>query len=391
MNTRDMKDKIMQVLIYFSSGFTLFILVLIVGFIFIKGIPHINMSFLTNDYNDKTSYVITNLSKDNNEEVKDGYLASLGVTVGLTENKEQLEITKIAKDSPVINAVDIQQTPYKLKKQDLITKIGSSDVDEIIKKNKGDQKLVLQEITKILNETADPSVRLKVVRPGGGIVPMLVTTLYMIFLSLVVAAPIGILSAIYLNEYAKQGKIVTVIRFAIQNLAGIPSIIYGLFGALFFVQILKMKYSILAGALTVSIILLPVIIATTEETLKAIPKTYRESSLGLGATKLQTTMKVVLPNALPGILVAIILSIGRIVGESAALLLTAGTVAQIPGALTGDKASGATLTIKAYTILKEEGNIGASCAIGVVLIVLIFFLNMSSKYITKKFLAKNNG
>lgn len=146
----------------------------------------------------------------------------------------------------------------------------------------------------------------------------------------------------------------TTIHFAIENLAGIPSIIFGLFGNLFFVKICHMQYSILAGALTLSIILLPTIITTTEEALKAIPKTYRESSLGLGATRLQTIARVVLPNALPGILVAVILSIGRIVGESAALLLTAGTVASIPKALVGNSASGATLTIKMYTLMKEK-------------------------------------
>ena len=180
----------------------------------------------------------------------------------------------------------------------------------------------------------------------------------------------------------------TIIHFAIENLAGIPSIIYGLFGSLVFVQTIKLQYSILAGALTVSIILLPTIITTTEETLKTIPKTYRESSLGLGATKLQTITKVVLPNAISGILVAILLSIGRIVGESAALLLTAGTVAQIPERLYGNSASGATLTIKAYMLMKEENDLSTACAIGVILLVIVIVINMSSKLVTKYFLNK---
>ncbi|HEX3077892.1 MAG TPA: ABC transporter permease subunit, partial [Lachnospiraceae bacterium] len=143
------------------------------------------------------------------------------------------------------------------------------------------------------------------------------------------------------------------------------------------------------GAFTLSILLLPTIISITEEALKSIPNGYRESSLGLGATKLQTNFRVVLPNALPGILVAIILSIGRIVGESAALIFTAGTVAQIPSALTGNSAGAATLTTKLYWLLKEEGNVKAACSIAVVIIVLIWALNILSKWITKRFTIKS--
>ena len=215
---------------------------------------------------------------------------------------------------------------------------------------------------------------------------MVVTTLYMIGISLLISAPVGIFSAVYLIEYAKPGRLMSTIHFAIQNLAGIPSIIYGLFGSLFFVKVCRLQYSLLAGALTLSIILLPTIITTTEEALKAIPKTYRESSLGLGATKLQTINKVILPNAMPGILVALLLGIGRIVGESAALLLTAGTVAQIPQALFGNSASGATLTIKMYTLMKEENDLTTACAIGIVLLVIIIFINWASKAITKRLL-----
>lgn len=183
----------------------------------------------------------------------------------------------------------------------------------------------------------------------------------------------------------------TVIHFAIENLAGIPSIIYGLFGSLFFVKVCGFQYSILSGALTLAIVLLPTLITTTEEALKAIPKTYRESSLGLGATKLQTISRVILPNALPGILVAVLLSIGRIVGESAALLLTAGTVAQIPKALFGNSASGATLTIKAYTLMKEENDLTTACAIGIILLFIIIILNFASKMVTKKLLNKKGA
>ncbi|MGL5316683.1 MAG: phosphate ABC transporter permease PstA [Peptostreptococcaceae bacterium] len=215
----------------------------------------------------------------------------------------------------------------------------------------------------------------------GGIMPMIVATLYTVALSILVATPIGILSAIYLQEYAKKGKIVTVIRFATESLAGIPSIIYGLFGGIFFVVTLGMKYSILSGSLTVAIIILPVIIRTTEEALKTVPQSYREASLALGSTKFQTLYKVVLPSAVPGILSGLILSVGRVIGESAAILLTAGTVAQMPGTIFD---SARTLTVHAYLLTKEKGDIAGAASIGVVLIVIVLFLNTIAKVLAKR-------
>ena len=377
------KDTITTGLVYGSSFLTVAVLVLILGFIFINGIPNISMHFLTSDYENKTMYV--NIPVTNDVNTVENPAASLGISVKLDE-KNQVIIDKIESNSTVKEAVDMNGDKSKIKKGDIISKIDAVDLEEVWKT--GNKQQIFNIFSDSLNQAQNEVIRLKITRIGGGIIPMLVTTFYMIVLSLLVAAPIGILSAIYLNEYAKQGKLVTLIRFAIQNLSGIPSIIYGLFGSIFFVQICRMSYSILAGALTIAIILLPVIISTTEEALKAIPKGYRESSLGLGATKLQTISKIILPNALSGILVAVILSVGRIVGESAALLLTAGTVASIPTAFTGSKASGATLTIKAYTALKEQGNIGEACAIGVVLIILIIVLNFLSKMITNRYMAR---
>lgn len=217
---------------------------------------------------------------------------------------------------------------------------------------------------------------------NSGILPMIVTTLYMVALAVIVATPIGVLAAVYLQEYAKQGKVVKLIRFATESLAGIPSIVYGLFGGIFFVVALGFNYSILAGALTVSIIILPVIIRTTEESLKTVPVSYREASLGLGATKFQTLYKVIIPSSIPGILSGLILSIGRVVGESAAILLTAGTVAQMPKSIFD---SGRTLTVQAYLVTKEKGNIEEAAAVGIVLIVIILLLNTAAKLISKKF------
>ena len=215
----------------------------------------------------------------------------------------------------------------------------------------------------------------------GGIFPMILSTLYMVLVSIAVSTPIGILSAIYLNEYAKKGKIVEIIRFATECLSGIPSIVYGLFGGIFFVVTLKMQYSIIAGALTVAIIILPVIIRTTEEALKTVPNEYREGSLAMGATKFQTLYKVILPSALPGILSGVILSIGRVIGESAAVFLTAGTVASMPLTIFD---SARTLTVHSYLLTKELGDISGAASVGIVLIIIVLFLNTIAKFIAKK-------
>ena len=221
---------------------------------------------------------------------------------------------------------------------------------------------------------------------GGGIKPFIVSTLYTIGLSLIVATPIGVLSAVYLHEYAKQGRLVKIIRYSTEALSGIPSIVYGLFGAAFFVTTLKFGYSLIAGSLTLSIIILPVIIRTTEEALKVVPPSYREASLGLGATRFQTLYKVILPSALPGILSGVILSIGRVIGESAAILLTAGTVASMPSSIFD---SARTLTVHSYLLTKEMGDIKGSATVGVVLIIIVLILNTTAKMIAKK-LSKGN-
>lgn len=211
---------------------------------------------------------------------------------------------------------------------------------------------------------------------------MIITTLYMVFVSILVATPIGILSGIYLQEYSKNGKLTKIIRFATESLAGIPSIVYGLFGGIFFVVTLKLGYSIVSGALTVAIIILPVIIRTTEEALKTVPDSYREGSLALGGTRFQTLYKVILPSAIPGILSGVILSVGRIIGESAAVLLTAGTVAKLPETIFD---SSRTLTVHAYLLTKESGDIQTVASMGVVLIIMVLALNTLAKVIAKKF------
>ncbi|WP_226421346.1 phosphate ABC transporter permease PstA [Vibrio sp. E14] len=219
-----------------------------------------------------------------------------------------------------------------------------------------------------------------------GIFPMIVSTIYMVIASIAVAAPLGIMTAIYLTEYAKVGsRLVKIIRFCTESLAGIPSIIFGLFGMTFFVAILGLGFSILSGALTLSILILPVIIRTTEEALMAVPQTYREGSYGLGASKIYTIWRLILPSAMPGILTSVILSIGRVIGESAPVFLTAGMVARIPDSLLD---SGRTLTVHLYKLTTELFTVeewNQAYGTATVLIVVVLLINMVTKLIARRF------
>ncbi|MEA5026896.1 Phosphate transport system permease protein PstA [bioreactor metagenome] len=213
--------------------------------------------------------------------------------------------------------------------------------------------------------------------------PALVNTVTMTFITLLVSAPLGIASAIYLVEYAnKNSRIVNLIRITTETLSGIPSIVYGLFGYLFFLNYIGWKFSIIAGALTLAIMVLPLIIRTTEEALIAVPIEYRMGSYGLGAGKLRTIFKIVLPSSISGVLAGIILAIGRIVGETAALIFTAGTVAQIPDSIFS---SGRTLAIHMYALNNEGLYVNESYATAVVLLIVVIFINALSTFIAKKF------
>lgn len=212
--------------------------------------------------------------------------------------------------------------------------------------------------------------------------PSIINTICMTALSLLIAGPLGILAAVYLVEYAKKGnKLVSVIRITAETLTGIPSIVYGLFGMLFFVTTLKWGFSMLAGAFTLAIMVLPVIMRTTEEALLSVPDMYREASFGLGAGKLRTIFVVILPSAVPGILSGVILSIGRIVGETAALMYTAGTVAELPSSV---MSSTRTLSVHMYALSNEGLYINQAYATAVVLLLIVLFINWVSGRIARK-------
>ncbi len=234
----------------------------------------------------------------------------------------------------------------------------------------------LTSVTSVLNNTV-------------GIAGNIVNTLYVVVITMVIATPIGVCSAVYLNEYAKPGKLVTLIEFATETLSGIPSILFGLFGMMFFGQTLNLGYSILTGSLTLIIMVLPLITRNTQEALKTVPDSYRHGAFGLGAGKWYMIRTILLPSAMPGIITGVILAIGRIVGESAALLFTAGSAKILLPSLSQffDKIfqSGGTLTIQLYLSATSEGDFDTAFGIAVVLLVIVFLINLGTKALAKKF------
>lgn len=218
-----------------------------------------------------------------------------------------------------------------------------------------------------------------------GILGNIVNTLYIIVITLIIAAPIGIGSAIYLNEYAKPGKLVRTIEFTTEILSGIPSIIFGLFGMVFFGMTLKLGYSVLTGSFTLTLMVLPLITRNTQEALKTVPDSYRSGALGIGATKWYMIRTILLPSAAPGILTGVILSIGRIVGESAALLFTAGSGFQLPKNLFGKLfESSGTLTIQLYLSM-QKAKYDQAFGIAVVLLIIVLGINLLTRFLTNRF------
>ena len=212
--------------------------------------------------------------------------------------------------------------------------------------------------------------------------PALVNTVLMVLFSLLIAAPVGIASAIYLVEYAKRGnKFVGIIRVTTETLQGIPSIVYGLFGVLFFVKALDWELSLIAGAFTLAIMILPLIMRTTEEALKSVPDSYREGAFGLGAGRVRTVFRIILPTAVPGILAGVILAIGRIVGESAALIFSAGTIAAVPGSVFD---SARTLSVHMYCLYSEGLYTDQAAATAVILLLIVIAINWVSNFVAKR-------
>ena len=222
-----------------------------------------------------------------------------------------------------------------------------------------------------------------------GIWPDILNTLYIVLATILIVVPLGVGAAIYLTEYAAGSRIVAVIEYAAETLSGIPSIIYGLVGMLFFCEFFGMQTSLIAGALTLVIMNLPTVMRTTQESLKTVPQSYREGAFGLGAGKWRVIRTVVLPNCVDGIVTGCILSIGRILGESAALLFTAGFAHVVNGFWAARNSAGATLTVALYVYAKEQGEFGVAFAIAAILMVLAFLINLSASLVSKYYGRKN--
>lgn len=234
----------------------------------------------------------------------------------------------------------------------------------------------LSSVTSVLNGTV-------------GIAGNIVNTIIAVVLTLLISAPVGICGAIYLNEYAKPGKIVSAIEFATETLSGIPSIIFGMFGMVFFVEGLHMGYSLLAGSLTLNLMVLPLITRNTQEALKTVPDSYRQGAIGLGSTKLYMIVKILIPSAMQGIVTGVILAVGRVVGESAVLLFTAGSAKLLPNdikqLLLKPFQSGGTLTVQMYLSATSEGDFETAFGIAVVLLIIVLCINFLTKLLTRLF------
>ena len=218
-----------------------------------------------------------------------------------------------------------------------------------------------------------------------GILPDILNTVYIVLATIVIVVPLDVGAAVYLTEYASNRRLVAAIEYAAETLSGIPSIIYGLVGMLFFCQLLKMKTSLLAGALTLVIMNLPTILRTTQESLKTVPQSYRESAFGLGAGKWRVIRTVVLPGCVDGVITGCILAVGRILGESAALLFTAGFAHSLNNFFRGIRSAGATLTVALYVYAKEQGEFGVAFAIAAILMLLTFVINLSADLLARYF------
>ena len=221
-----------------------------------------------------------------------------------------------------------------------------------------------------------------------GILPDILNTLYVVLATLVVVLPLGVGAAIYLTEYAANKRVVSIIEYAAETLSGIPSIIYGLVGMLFFCQFLDMQTSLLAGSMTLVIMNLPTVMRTTQESLKTVPQSYREGAFGLGAGKWRVIRTVVLPGCVDGVITGCILSVGRILGESAALLFTAGFAHALNGIKDGLSSAGATLTVALYVYAKEQGEFGVAFAIAAILMVMTLLINFAADMVSLRFRKK---
>lgn len=375
------------------SSFGLLVLLVLLYFIFSNGLSTLSFDLLVSDYYEKVYN--TNLTEEvvfyeyQDPSITDAFFSKKwGVAfkdVTSKTNEPKVEIIYIDEHSPLVNMKDANTNEYlSITKGQYIEKVflSNDNNDFIIGFSKDGAKSIRDKF-----ESANIITDLVTTTSGGGIRGSLITTLYLIFLTLLIALPLGIGGAIYLNEYAKDNKLTLFMRTMIDMTSGIPTIIFGLVGAIIFIPFMNSVIgsdggSIASGALTLTIILLPIIIKTTEEALKVIPRSYRDASLALGASKTQTIFKVVLPNALAGILTATILSIGRIIGESAALIFAIGTAIKDTVSIREKSTS---LAVHIWSIMSgEHPNFELASAISIIILISVLILSVLVKVVGKK-------
>lgn len=394
------KRKVEDILRYIASyGAAIICLICLLGiilYIFINGIPNLSFKLITSDYEPKVVQATLNSSniEFTNPNIEGTYFSKrYGISLSdgkATDGSSCIYLRYIDPKSPFKDAkekstgesLDISVSSY------VDTLMGITENGDIVISG---AKNGAEEYTSALDMT-ESIMMIQLSVNGGGIRGSIITTLILILLTLLFALPLGIGAAVYLELYAKEGKIKNIISQMIDMISGIPSIIFGFVGAVIFIPFVSCfgasGYSILAGALTMAIVLLPTIIKTTEEAILVVPKHYLMSSLALGASKTQTVFKVILPNALPGILTAVLLGIGRIIGESAALIFVMGT------AITDDISiikGATTLSVHIWSICQGENpNYSTACAISIIILIVVFVLSISVKLITMK-LNKKRG
>ncbi|MBN2299729.1 MAG: phosphate ABC transporter permease PstA [Acholeplasmataceae bacterium] len=396
LNNRKFKDGILQGITYGASLFSLIVLLGIIGFVFLNGFKLLNWDLITHNYTSVS--FIADLNEDSepgyypaDKELNDNVYYSTKWGLGLSDEtniqgKNVVLVVYVNSASPFASLHDkgLSTVDLELKSDYEIIRIAFETTSSALAVQ-GAQNMI-----QIL-DSQDSFRELEFATSGGGIRGSIVTTLYLILFTLLIALPIGIGSAIYLNEYAPNNKLTRMIRSLIETLTGVPSIIYGLMGLAIFVPITIQLTNatggnIISGSMTLAVILLPIIIRTTEESLKVVPDDYRYASLSLGASKTQTTFKIILPNAFSGILTATLLAIGRIIGESAALVFAIGTTIKDTVHITDKSAS---LAVHIWSMMTDEpANIELSTTIAIIILVIVLFLNLSIKLISRGMMRK---
>ena len=392
MNSRKIKDLFINSLTYLFSGFGVLILILIFIFIFSNGAKNISFDLLKGDYYSQ-SYTLR-YNQINNQIFEydakgDEYFSKKwGAAFKDSKNLEGEEVVIISfvdKDSPLTSMINVSNNQYiSVEENQQITKailVGQNDTVLTVL-SKDDASAVAKKFDKAISIT-----NLSLSKDGGGIRGSLVATFTLILITLVIALPIGICAAIYLSVYAKKNRLTNILESMIDMTGGVPSIIFGLVGVIVFIPTLDSLIdsdgvSLMAGALTLSIMLLPVIIKTTKEAIDVIPKSLSKASLALGASQTQTTFKIILPNAIPGILTSTLLCIGRIIGESAALIFVVGS--QVSDSVSVNKGA-TTLATHIWNLLGGENpNYELACSISIVILTMVLILNVIVKIVGKK-------